>query len=177
MPLMGGRPQPGFMDAVKTCMKEKYCCFKGRARRAEFWWFYLFCTIIGFVFGMIYTATALYHIDDLMNDPLSMYTSPAWIIIMLVSAVFWLPSLGVGVRRLHDTGRSGWWMVLPIAFYIPIIVMSILIIRNPDLTLSMGIALLLLYLALIVSGIILLVWLCQDSDRRENRYGRSPKYQ
>ncbi len=176
-PLMGGRPQPGFMDAVKTCLTEKYCCFKGRARRAEFWWFQLFLLIVSTVLSFAFTFSMLAQRSAFLNDPMTMFTSPAYIVLVIISLVLLLPDLGVTIRRLHDTGRSGWWVVPPIVFYILILVLSILISMNPESALSMGLALMLFYLALLASGIILIVWLCQDSYHGENRYGRSPKYQ
>ena len=177
LPMMGGRPQPGFLDAVKTCLMEKYCCFKGRARRAEFWWYMLAMTIVGVVLSTVMMAWMLPNMLELADDPLSMYTSPPFLVSCVFGLAFLLPNLGATVRRLHDTNRSGWWLLLPWAFYIPIIIISILIILKPEYALSWGIVMLLLYLVEIASCIILLVWLCQDSDRGENRYGRSPKYQ
>ncbi|MBQ0057583.1 MAG: DUF805 domain-containing protein [Bacteroidales bacterium] len=73
-----------FVTAVKTCVMQKYCCFEGRARRSEYWWF----ALASFICGMI---------------PL---------IGFIASLALLLPGLGVCVRRLHDTGRSGWWLLL-----------------------------------------------------------------
>ena len=177
MPLMGGRPQPSFMDAVKTCLTEKYCCFSGRARRAEFWWFQLFYAIISFALSFVMTFSMLSHIKDIVDDPMSMYTSPTFYVVCIVSLLFLLPNLGVSIRRLHDTNRSGWWLVMPLAFYIVIFVISLMIVDSGTPTISQSMLMLFMYLALLASGIVVLVWLCQDSDRGENRYGRSPKYQ
>lgn len=90
-----------FVGAVKTCFM-KYVDFKGRAPRSEYWWFYLFNFIVQMVLLII-------------SEPLSSaYTL----------AIF-LPSLAVGVRRLHDTDRSGWWLLLVI---IPLIGWILLLI-------------------------------------------------
>ncbi len=157
MPLMGGRPQLGFMEAVKICMTEKYCCFKGRARRSEFWWFFLAEQIVSSVVGTMASIAyfATHSIRDYINDPLSLLTSPGFIIAELVMLALLLPYLGVCVRRLHDTNHSGWWLLVFLAGVIPIA----------------GI------LAVVAFLIVFIVWACQDSDRGENRYGRSPKYQ
>lgn len=77
-----------FVTALKTCFS-KYATFEGRARRSEFWWFYLAI----FVGGLI---------------PVVGY---------IIGLATLIPSLAVGARRLHDTGRSGWnllWMLLPV---------------------------------------------------------------
>jgi uncharacterized membrane protein YhaH (DUF805 family) len=85
------------------CLK-KYACFKGRARRKEFWGFMLFYYLFLFV---------LWSISD------SMKSEQAWSILFLVYSLGTLiPMLAVAVRRLHDTDRSAWYIVL---YFIPII--------------------------------------------------------
>ncbi len=87
---------------------KKYAVFSGRARRMEYWYFMLFNIII---------AGALSWIDNLI-----------WTYGMLsglYSLAVLLPEIGVGVRRLHDTGRSGWWLLIGL---IPLIGTIILII-------------------------------------------------
>lgn len=125
-----GRPQLGFVEAIKICLTEKYCDFNGRARRSEYWWFCLGNMIVsylgGFIGGMLGT-TAYY------------------IILAVICLALLLPGLGVMVRRLHDIGKSGWLVLLS---FIPL-----------------------------VGAIILIVWCCKDSDRGQNQYGPSPKYQ
>jgi len=71
-----------FGDAIGTCWNN-YANFQGRASRSEYWWFYLFV----FIFSCI---------------PL----------IGLASLILIIPQLAVGVRRLHDINRSGWWLLL-----------------------------------------------------------------
>jgi len=79
-------------------VKDNYANFKGRAQRKEFWMFQLFAIIFGILLVIIDGITG-------SLDPISGYG--------LFSGVFTLaliiPTIAVGVRRLHDTGRSGWW--------------------------------------------------------------------
>ena len=82
-----------FGGAVSSCFR-KYATFRGRASRAEYWWFVLFELL---VFG---AAAILGGITG--SSELTTFLLPASIL------VFVLPSLAVTVRRLHDTGRSGW---------------------------------------------------------------------
>lgn len=94
----------GPFKAIATCLR-KYACPKGRARRSEFWWFFcfflLFCIVAGFALGI---ASVKYTvIDDYLP-----YISSA------VPALFVLPVVGVSIRRAHDTGRSGWMMLIPV---------------------------------------------------------------
>lgn len=83
-----------FLEVLK-----KYAVFSGRARRKEYWMYTLFVGIIYVVLSVLSVATK----------------SSAFSILLII---FWLaillPSLGVGVRRLHDTGRSGWWLLFGI---------------------------------------------------------------
>ena len=88
-----------FSESITSCMG-KYATFSGRASRSEFWWFYLFTQIVNWGISV---ATAVTYGP---NDPLIN------IIPGLISIVFILPSLAVGCRRLHDIGKSGWWMLL-----------------------------------------------------------------
>jgi uncharacterized membrane protein YhaH (DUF805 family) len=79
-----------FVEAIQTCFS-KFVTWQGRAGRAEYWWWILF-TLIVYVVGVI--------IDVPLKSPI-----PTILLIL----VLLLPSLAVLVRRLHDTGRSGWW--------------------------------------------------------------------
>ena len=75
-----------------------YCDFSGRARRKEYWMFclinFLFSFAVGFLLGMLGAVTVAQTFGRLFGI-----------------AAF-LPGLGVGVRRLHDIGKSGWWMLI-----------------------------------------------------------------
>ena len=93
---------------VEICFK-KFSVFEGRARKSEFWWFQLFC-----VLAQVTGALLDYLLGYSENGA---FEWVAYIIILL-------PSLAVGARRLHDTGRSGWWQLL----YLTIIGIIILIV-------------------------------------------------
>ena len=83
-----------FTKSIEVCFN-KFANFEGRARKSEFWWFQLFCIIVQIV-GTI--------IDALLGYA-ELFVWIGYIIVLL-------PSLAVGARRLHDTGRSGWWQLL-----------------------------------------------------------------
>lgn len=80
-----------FITALK-----KYAVFSGRSRRSEYWYFALF-------YSIIYIALAL--IDSASAHP------PGLLVHILALALF-IPFLAVSVRRLHDTDRSGWWVLI-----------------------------------------------------------------
>jgi uncharacterized membrane protein YhaH (DUF805 family) len=77
-----------FQEAVETCLK-KYADFEGEATRSEYWWFALFIFIVGILLTILAKPfAALFYVGTL------------------------LPSIAVGIRRLHDTNRSGWWLLV-----------------------------------------------------------------
>ena len=98
------------MDAVRTCFN-KYASFRGRARRPEFWYFALFNFIAQLVLGLV--DSMVFGLGDV--SPLS----------NLYGLAVLVPSLAVGARRLHDTGRSGWWQLLVLIPLIGIIVLIV----------------------------------------------------
>ncbi|MDP1660119.1 MAG: DUF805 domain-containing protein [Methylotenera sp.] len=97
-----------FQDAVKLCF-QKYADFNGRAKRPEFWWFFLFCFLV---------ALAL----EVVSSNISWIFSLATII----------PSLAVGSRRLHDTNKSGWFQLIWIIPILGWIAMIYLLVQPSD---------------------------------------------
>lgn len=103
----------------------KYSDFSGRARRKEYWMFFLLNPLVFF---------ALFVIDGVVVG--------SGLLGVLYGLATLLPSFAVLVRRLHDTGRSGWWMLIA---FVPVI------------------------------GLLLPLFLLQDSTPGPNEYGESPK--
>ncbi|MBY8872021.1 DUF805 domain-containing protein [Micromonospora sp. PLK6-60] len=90
------------VDAVKSVLSQ-YAGFRGRARRSEYWWFFLFTLILGIVAGILDSALG----TDFGSEPGS-----TGVIGLIVGLALLLPTLAVAVRRLHDTDRSGWWLLI-----------------------------------------------------------------
>ena len=86
----------GYLATLK-----KYADFNGRARRTEYWLFVLFSMVIAMVLGVV---------DYVLGTP--------GIIGLIFALAILIPSIAVGVRRLHDTDRNGWWLLIA---FIPII--------------------------------------------------------
>lgn len=104
------------MNNMKLAVRRvlsKYATFSGRAPRAEFWWWMLACFLIlsiaGLIDGLLFPSTT-------GPDGFVFYAFQPFSTIL--SLAFFLPNLAVGVRRLHDIGRRGWWMLL---FLVPLI--------------------------------------------------------
>ena len=102
-----------FPDAVRSGL-QNYVNFSGRARRSEYWYFVLFTFLLGIVANII---------DNILGTDYD--TSNGGLVNTLVSLAVLLPSLAAGVRRLHDTGRSGWWMLLVFAIIIGWIILLV----------------------------------------------------
>ena len=95
-----------FTESVQTCIA-KILTFEGRARRSEYWYFVLF---VGLVSGA-------------MNLLLGQYSG----ITRVVSIALSLATMSVGIRRLHDIGKSGWWYLL---YLVPVIGWIVLLVWN-----------------------------------------------
>lgn len=96
-----------FLEAVKTCFT-KYGDFKGRASRAEYWWYTLFIVLASFAAGVIGDrVSALFALATL------------------------LPSLAVGARRLHDTNRSGWLQLIVLIPVLGWLVLLYFVLQEP----------------------------------------------
>jgi len=102
-----GAPPLGFAAAIKTCLS-KYVTFEGRASRSEYWWFYLFSLLAVIVMAVV---------EGVLGIP--------GLLSVLLSLALFLPLLAAGVRRLHDTDRSGWWYLIQLVPLVGIIVIIV----------------------------------------------------
>jgi len=104
----------GFMPAVQRFFK-KYVTFTGRASRGEYWWVWLFNFGIGAILGILLLAVGInWHAYDYYYyyTPVSPYTGFGTFLIILMwiyELGVLIPSIAVGVRRLHDINKSGAW--------------------------------------------------------------------
>ncbi len=100
--------QVTFVEAITMALTQNYCNFTGRASRAEYWWYCLFNVILSTILT-----------TNFGNGTVGLIVSG------IVSLALFLPGLGLAVRRLHDIGKSGWWLLLGI---VPLIGWIILIV-------------------------------------------------
>ena len=141
-----------FIESIKTVLS-KYAVFNGRARRSEFWWYFL---AYGIVITVLYVALIVPGLTAYMTAVTDAAmagdaTAPAMpgslatgqLIMSLVGLALLLPTIGVSVRRLHDTDRSGFWYLL--------------------------------HLVPFVGTIIVIVWQAGNGTPGPNQYGPDPK--
>ncbi len=122
-------------DWWKKVYINNYANFSGRARRSEYWYSFLVHMLMFIFVALLYGIFEFTALDK--------FSLLIAIIYILLSA---LPTIAVSVRRLHDTGRSGWWYLLCV---IPIISY--------------------------IGSIVLLIFYCIEGDRGSNKYGPDPK--
>lgn len=130
---------------------KKYSDFTGRARRKEFWMFMLLMIVVSLVAS---TIDAMLNMSGLVlgvYGPLS----------LIVLVAFLTPQFAVSVRRLHDTNRSGWWVLLG---FVP--VATLLLSR----TTGIGILNILAVVALV-----LIYFFVLEGTKGPNQYGPDPK--
>ncbi len=101
----------------KECFTQKYADFNGRARRSEFWYFVLFSMLTVIVLGIVDGL-----LIRLIGFPI---LTPLFVLAQFI------PNLAVTVRRLHDTDKSGWWILLSL---IPLVGLVVLVFMCMDST-------------------------------------------
>ena len=131
-------------QAITTCMR-KYSTFSGRAKRSEYWWFYLFATLVGIAYGSIVNDDFyVWILDQPLEQALGGIDLTSSIIIIILTYLPWLvfitPTLAVGSRRLHDIGKSGWWQLLFLT---------------------------------IIGGVLLIVWWATNTKQEGDKYGEA----
>ncbi len=133
-----------FVGALKKFFTH-YAVFKGRSRRTEYWYVYLWYAITSTVLVTLMLITSIPSLALIESDPTAYMASiMVWIIISgILGLATLVPSLALTVRRLHDTGKSG--------------------------------VFLLFYLIPYVGGLIILIFMMLDSKPFTNQYGPCPK--
>ena len=122
------------MNYFLNTLKNHYADFSGRARRSEYWYFTLF-NMLGSIALLVLTVAL-----SMVSETLGMvgyFVYIGWALALIV------PGICVGIRRLHDIGKSGWWVLIGL---IPFI-----------------------------GAIVLIVFMCTDSDSGVNAFGPNPK--
>ena len=143
-----------------SAVLKKYAVFNGRSQRAEYWYWFLFNLIVGIILNMFG-----YVIGKNM----------ASIIILLYTLAIIIPNLAVVVRRLHDVGKSGWWLfwwfiINAVSLLVIVIILRVFGKNSSWLLIDLFLLLIPLFL-----DIWLFVLLVTDSNQGENKYGPNPK--
>lgn len=174
----------GFGSAVGTCFR-KYITLSGRASRSEYWWWTLFLTVGSLLYAYVaHTVLSPYIGIDLETVSMAELAR-----VIAIGWGFWLvtilPTLAVTVRRLHDVGRTGAWVVAPWLLNAASVYGAM--IARPNQMRALGLTPIdgdpwlggaLMYaagLALTILSINMLIWMLKAGTRGENYYGPDPR--
>lgn len=169
----------GFADAVKTCFA-KYFTFSGRASRPEYWWFVLFVFLGGIAASLL--DALFFNSVTVRTDPDSVSVQDNGPLGALFALATFIPGLSAGWRRMHDSGRSGLFLLYPL-----IVLFGIGMYANVidgfgqstggafDLLGGVtGLAMVVALIVLVVSPLLVLWWLTRPSQPGPNVYGPNP---
>lgn len=181
-PFYAERPMPSMIEATKTCLR-KYATFSGRARRSEYWWFFLAQYIVSLALSMLcvliiigqtifwgVNGTLDSHVEEESLD-LFLLNPGIWIYALFMLAMI-IPSLAVTVRRLHDINKSGWFLLIP--FISPLLIFGAII-----LTIfyhNMWFLIPVFYIVCLAILVIMIIWMATNGKPETNKWGPSPKY-
>jgi len=158
------------VDWAKRPILEKYADFTGRASRAEFWWYALALVVAGIIVAIVEGILGLSHMIFYIFGPLSLLFRAATIV----------PSLAVSARRLHDTNRPGWWVLLPLIPELLMLIMAAMtagaVAAGGGIGAAIGGAALtgLIGLVALVGAVVLIVFCAMPSQPGSNQYGPNP---
>ncbi len=172
-----------FSDAVRTCFA-KFFTFSGRASRPEYWFFFLFIVIWNIIAGIIdwqfFTQVSVAETDEVK----SVTATSSRPVQSIVGLIVFIPHLAVAFRRMHDTGRSGIFALLPILLMVGALAVLIFGIGiasqfhggTMDILLTRATLLVVIptLLVLFVSPLLVLWWLTRPSQPGANQYGPNP---
>jgi len=136
-------------------LKNRYAQFDGRASRSEFWYFVLFNLVVSIIFAILDSVLGTSYSYEVTTNTMATATTEAASVSVTQTIGYlqsfyglavMIPSIAVSIRRLHDLGKSGWWILLGI---IPLINF--------------------------IGIFVLLYFYVQDSQPEENEYGPNPK--
>ena len=114
------QPTMGFCQSVKSVMCSNFANFNGRTRRSEFWYFFLFFFLIIIVAFSI-VILIMNNIPKSRNEQMQILFLSE-IIIIFILFIFLIPLLSVIVRRFHDIGKSGWFVLLILIPWVGILI-------------------------------------------------------
>ncbi|RVT82751.1 DUF805 domain-containing protein [Rhodobacteraceae bacterium CCMM004] len=170
-----------FTDAVRTCLR-KYATFSGRASRSEYWWFVLFLFLCSLVLGL--ADQAFFGTELVQSAPGQVNVSANGPLNSIFSLAMFLPTLAAGWRRMHDTGRSGLYLLYPLIAFVGVMAFAGLFfgfeaVARGDFSGLVGgiggIILVFSMLVLLVSPLLVLWWLTRPSQPDSNDWGPPPR--
>ena len=144
------------VEVFRRNITEHYVDFQGRARRQEFWYYILAYVVVYVVLGIVQSVMGTHALTGLL------------------SLALFLPTLGISVRRLHDTDRTGWWVLLAAIPSALLMLLAGMALVTGAYTMMFLTATVLPILALAAAAL-LIYWYAQPGTAGQNQYGPDPK--
>ncbi|KZY29746.1 hypothetical protein A3731_26000 [Roseovarius sp. HI0049] len=143
-----------FQTSVKTCLTQKYATFAGRASRSEYWWF-----VLAYLIGALIVSLL------------------GWLIYLIYMLALIVPATAAGWRRLQDTGRPGWYILIPVGVGLLTSLLAPGPTADPMAPGGMGSMGLLAILGVVqlILAVIYIYWLTRPSEPETNAYGPPPQ--
>lgn len=170
-----------FVDAIKTCFR-KYVTFSGRATRPEYWYFILFLFLGSMVASFL--DAVLFGLAGIETGPGYAHARSNGPIAALFHLATILPALAAGWRRMHDTGRSGLYLLYPVIVMVGISTFAAFSGAfgaflpgnggTPPFEGLAAVIVMLTVIVLILSPFLVLWWLTRPSQPVSNQYGPNP---
>ncbi|MBF9058435.1 DUF805 domain-containing protein [Rhodobacterales bacterium HKCCSP123] len=167
----------GLIEATRTCMS-KFATFSGRASRSEYWWFLLAVVIASVVLSVV--ESILFSTEENSGQPLT----------GIFQLIMFVPLLAAAWRRLQDSGRPGWYALLPMLFSLAFVVVTLfgvfavsVVVEGGEpagdeargLLSLIGLSGLMIMGAIqIAVSVLMLWWLTRPSELGTNAYGPAP---
>ena len=141
---------------------EKYADFTGRASRPEYWWYTLALVVTYLVISIVENIVGL-------NGMAGSYG----LLSLLLTLATLVPSIAVGVRRLHDTNRSGWWLLIALIPYGLMVLAGIFAMDGAG---AIGLLAMigLISVVALIGAVVLLIFMVLPGTPGDNRYGPPP---
>lgn len=167
-----------FLRAVHTGVRRSVT-FSGRAGRPEFWWLVLASLLLiaipvaidTVIFGPAMETQVRVRFEPgrgFVEEPYTLVRYGSGPLASIVGLVWWmvlLPLTSAAWRRMHDSGRPGWWLLLPSAVTVSVIAVMLLVS-------GLGV---ILAMTVIIGLVVLLAWLTHPSEPGPNRWGPDPR--
>jgi uncharacterized membrane protein YhaH (DUF805 family) len=102
------------INAFKLVVLERYAQFEGRAGRAEYWWFVLADFLLMIVLAILASIADIFYV-----------------LYFVAAVALIVPSLAAAIRRLHDTSKSGWWILISLVPFVGWIILIVLLAAQP----------------------------------------------
>jgi uncharacterized membrane protein YhaH (DUF805 family) len=120
-----------FSESISTCLLEKVVTLNGRATRAEYWWYVLFTALVEpFVYGGL--VALAYYVPSIENGIVKSLLAIVIILLILCQILLLCSNVCAVVRRLHDTGKNGWWMFISFVPFVGSLILLVFLVRESE---------------------------------------------